>query len=105
DKINDQCEIRDESGNFVVNCHADERDDESKQASENAGANRIQPKRRRDAAFFLDAHRRLQRVLKHTGKPTRFLLSESSGDDGVAPIDGIANYRGGLNRTIEDNRE
>ena len=94
DEIYDQREICDETGNFVVDSHTDERDGESNQAGENARANGIQPESGRDAALFLDAHGCLQRVLKHAGEPASLVFREFAGDDGVTAIDGIAdNWR------------
>ncbi len=65
DEVDDQCDIRDETGNFVVNSHANQRDCQPNQAGQNACLNRVQSKSRRYATLFLDAYRRLQRVLKH----------------------------------------
>ena len=61
--------------------------------------------RRRDAAFFFDAHRRLQRILQNAGQIARFLFAEIAGDLRVAAVDRIANDRRGLNDAIEHDRE
>src|SRR4029453_2693968 len=89
----------------VVSEHADHRNEQADQTGQHAAANGIGAQRGRNAAFLFDTNRRLQRVLEDTGKPTRFFLSKTSGDDSVAPINGIANHRGGLNDAIKDNRE
>ena len=72
-EIDDQGEICDETGNFVVDAHAHEGDDQADQTSENAGPNRICTQCGRDAALFLNAHRRLQWVLQDA-RQTRALL-------------------------------
>ena len=105
DDVYQECEIRDEAGNFVIDRHADERDHEANQAGENACANRIHPEGGRDAALLLDAHRCLQGVLEHASQTARFLFREFSGDDSVAAIDRIANDRRRLNEAIENNCE
>src|SRR6266576_1870233 len=105
DEVNEQRHICDKTGNLVVNSYADERDRQAEQAGENAGADRVQSESRRYAALFLDADRRLQRVLKHTCQPARFFLRKSSGDLRVATINCVLDYRRGLDRPIKHNRK
>ena len=105
DQIDDQRQICDKTGNFVVNGHADERDGQSNQAGEDAGPDRIESESRRDAPLFFDAHRRLQRVLKHTRQPARFFLSKSSCDLRVTTINCILNDRRRLDDAIKHNRK
>src|SRR2546423_14353480 len=93
DEVNEQRYVCDKTGNLVVNSYADERDRQAQQAGENAGADRVQSESRRDAALFLNAHRRLQRVLKHTRQTARFFLGKSSGDLDVTAINCVLDYK------------
>src|SRR5439155_2606904 len=102
-EVGDQREIRDQTRKSVIDEHAYERDGESHQASDDAGANRIQAEGGRNAALFFNADRSLQRVLQYTGQPARFFLIKFPGDDGVASVDRIANDRSGLDHAIENN--
>src|SRR4029077_4734981 len=70
-----------------------------------AGANRICSKRRGYAAFFFDAYWCLQRILQNTGETTRFFVGERTGNHRVAPVNGIANDRRGLDDAIQDDGE
>src|SRR5437762_4780849 len=97
DEVNEQRYVCDKTGNLVVNSYADERDRQAQQAGENAGTDRVQSQSRRDTALFLNADRRLQRVLKHAGQPARFFLTKSSGDLRVATINCVLDYRRRLN--------
>ena len=105
DEVDDQSKICDETWDFVVDGYAHERDDQSDQASENTRANRIQPESRRDAALFLDAYGRLQRVLKDARQPACFFLSKSSGDLSVATVNCILDHRRRLDDPIKYNRK
>ena len=105
DEVNEQRHICDETGNLVVNSYADERDRQAQQAGENAGTDRVQSESRRDTALFLDADRRLQRVLKHTRQTARFFLGKSSGDLRVAAINCVLDYRRRLDGSIQHNRK
>ena len=74
----------------IVEGDADERNGQSDKTGHDAGANRICSERRRDAAFFLDADWRLQRILQHAGETARFFFAEMPGDMRVAAINRIA---------------
>src|SRR5438552_12973653 len=104
-EVNNQSKIRDETWDFVVDGYAHQRDDQSDQAGENARANRIQSESGRNAALFLDAHRRLQGVLKDARQPARFFLRESSCDLRVATVNRILDYRRRLDDPIKHNRK
>ena len=66
---------------------------------------RIESQSGRNAALFLDAHRRLQRVLKHACQAPRFFLRESPRDLGVAAVNGVLNYRSRLDDSIQHDRK
>ena len=104
-EIDDQSKICDKAWNFVVDCYADQRDDQSDQAGENTRADRIQAESRRDAALFLDAHRCLQRVLEHTRQTAGFFFSKSSRDLRVATVDSILYDGRRLDDSIKHNRK
>ena len=46
DEVNEQRQVGDQTGDFVVDGYADERDRQSNQAGEDARLNRVQPQRR-----------------------------------------------------------
>src|SRR5439155_25612210 len=104
-EVDDQSKICDETWNLVVGGHANEGDDQSDQAGENARANRIQSESRRNAALFLDAYRRLQRILKYARQAARFFLGKSAGDLCVAAINGVLNHGRRLDHAIKHNRK
>src|SRR5205823_2693223 len=65
----------------------------------------IETESRRDAALFLDAYWRLQRVLENARQITRFFLSKPPCDLRVAAIDRVLDYGRRLNPAIKHNRE
>src|SRR5439155_17394595 len=76
------------------------------QTRDDAGADRIETERRRDAAFFFDADRRLQRILERAGEVARFLFAHPSAADLSAPTKVLRVDRGrGLHVAVEQNRE
>src|SRR5207249_12043644 len=58
-----------------------------------------------NAAFLLDADRRLQWIFEHACQTARFFFAKLSSDDGVAAVNRVANHRCGLNYAIEHDRE
>src|SRR5438477_3127615 len=103
--VHQQRQARDDAGKAIVNRNAYQRNGQTDKTGHDAGANRICPKRRGYAAFFFDAHWRLQGILQNTGETTRFFFGEMTGNHRVAPINGIANHRGRLDNAIQDNGE
>ena len=47
----------------------------------------------------------MQRIFQHARQPARFLFGESTGNDGVATINRIANHRRRLDDAVQNNRE
>ncbi len=47
----------------------------------------------------------MQRILQNTGETTRFFFGEMASDHRVAPVNGIANDRRGLDNAIQDDGE
>src|SRR5205814_7172660 len=81
------------------------RDRQPKQTGNDTCFDRILTKRRRNAAFLLDADRRLQRILQNTGQTTRFLLAETPRDSRASLIDWLVDPRRRKDDVIEDDRK
>src|SRR6185437_15125440 len=98
-------EARDDAGEPVIKKHANERDRQAYQTGENAGLNRIEAQGGGDAPFFLDANRSLKRIFQNAGQSPRFLFGETACDLSVAAVNGVANYRRGLDHAVQHNGE
>src|SRR5581483_9865427 len=105
DDIQDERDVRDGAGEEIVNDHeAGDRDD-ADDAGLDAAVDRVFAEGGIDVAFVDDLERSLERVLQHVGDVERLLLGIAAFNDAAAAGNFTADYRRGLEFTVEDDGE